>query len=251
MELTVLGSASAAPNPGSASSSYILEAEHGQLLLECGHGAASKLLQYSSIDRLAAILISHMHPDHFFDLVPLKYAITFNGYARLPLYLPPGGEDMLEALAEALKENGKFWSSAYELHTFDPKEGLEVAGMHVAMAPSHHYVPAWAMTFASVGPLSRRFAYTSDTSMSEKVVEHVRDADLLMAEASIMTQNKPASEQGHLTPYDAGCMARLAGAKRLVVTHYPAAQSADILSEAAEGYGAPCDLAMEGARFMI
>ena len=66
-------------------------------MLECGHGAASKLLQYASIESLAAIVISHMHPDHFFDLVPLKYGIAFNRYPRIPLFLPPGGEPILDA----------------------------------------------------------------------------------------------------------------------------------------------------------
>lgn len=247
----MLGSASAAPNPGSASSSYILEAGDEQLLLECGHGAASKLLQYTSIDRLAAILISHMHPDHFFDLVPLKYAIAFNRYPRMPLFLPPGGEDMLEALARALNENHGFWSSAYEVNTFDPENGLDVAGMHVSMAPSHHFVPAWAMAFEEAASSGRRFAYTSDTSMSETVINRVRDADLLMAEASVMKQSKPAAQQGHLTPHDAGCLARLAGAKRLLITHYPSALASAILAEATAGFGAPCDLAVEGARFII
>lgn len=247
----MLGSASAAPNPGSASSSYLLDADHGQLLLECGHGAAAKLLQFTSIDRIAAILISHMHPDHFFDLVPLKYAIAFNRYPRLPLFLPPGGEDILDALARALNENGDFWTSAYDLHTFDPDQVLEIAGMHVSMAPSHHFIPAWAMVFDSAERPVRRFGYTSDTSLTQRVIDRVRDADLLMAEASIMQQSRPAAEQGHLTPRDAGSLARDAGAKRLVITHYPAAAGPTILSEAAAGFGSPCDLAVEGARFII
>jgi ribonuclease BN (tRNA processing enzyme) len=192
-----------------------------------------------------------MHPDHFFDLVPLKYAISFNAYPRLPLFLPPGGADMLEALAEALHENGRFWSSAYEVHTFDPEIGVDVAGMRVSMAPSHHFIPAWAMAFEPAESPGRRFAYTSDTSMTETVIDHVRGADLLMAEASVMKQDKPAPEQGHLTPRDAGCLARVAGAKRLVITHYPVAASSAILSEAAAGFGAPCDLAVEGARVII
>jgi ribonuclease BN (tRNA processing enzyme) len=217
-------------------------------MLECGHGGASKLLQFSSLDRLAAILISHMHPDHFFDLVPLKYGIASSGRPRLPLFLPPGGAEMLAGIARALNESDGFWASAYDLHTFDPGQVLDVAGMRVSMAPSHHFIPAWAMTFESNGS---RLAYTSDTSTSDSVVDLVSSADLLLAEAAVLQQSRPSNEQGHMTPRDAGCLARRAGVRQLVITHYLSNAASKILSEAAAGFGAPCELAVEGARFKI
>ena len=123
--------------------------------------------------------------------------------------------------------------------------------MRVTMAPGHHFVPAWAMAFDSIDGPARRFAYTSDTSMNETVIDRVRNADLLMAEAAVMKQSKPADEQGHLTPGEAGCLARDAGAKRLLITHYPSVSAASILSDAAACFDGPCELALEGARFII
>jgi ribonuclease BN (tRNA processing enzyme) len=91
MRLTVLGCSPAYPNPGGRSSGYLLTRESGTLLLDCGHGVAGALRATLQLERLDAILLTHMHADHFFDLVPLHYALELLGL-RVPLWLPPGGE---------------------------------------------------------------------------------------------------------------------------------------------------------------
>lgn len=250
MELTIIGAASAEPNPGSASSCYLIDAGKGQLVLECGHGASAKLLLHTSIDQVGAVLISHMHPDHFFDLVPLKYFITFNGYPRMPLLIPPTGPPVLEGIAEALGEDSSFWDSAYDIQLFDPEEGVKVAGLDVSMTATHHFIPAWAMRFSS-NPTGGVLAYTSDTSRTESVARLASGADLLLAEASIDSHDKPAAHEGHLTAEDAGILARDAGVKRLLITHYASRKANGMANAAAEAFGGPTELACEGAKYII
>jgi len=252
LDLTIVGSASAEPNPGGASSCYLLDAGEGQLVLECGHGAAAKLLLHTSIDRIKAILISHMHPDHFFDIVPLKYYITFNGLPRLPLYVPPTGPAILEGMIRALDEKDEFWGSAYDIRVFDPDQELCLLGMRIRMAPTHHFIPAWAMRFSSLnGTASGAIGYTSDTSVVEPVVELVRGTDVLLAECSVVTQAKSERDQGHLTPEQAAELARRAHARRLLLTHYPSAHADSMVRHAAQAFDGPCSLAVEGATYRV
>lgn len=250
VHLTIIGSASAEPNPGSASSCYLLDAGQGQLLLECGHGAVAKLLLYTSPERVRAIVISHMHPDHFFDLVPLKYLILFNGLKRPTLYVPPTGPGILAGIAQALGENGHFWEKAFDIQVFDPERGFDASGMSFRMAPTHHFIPAWSMRIRDEKSGSV-LAYTSDTSLTEKLVEHLQGPDLLLAEASIEHQDRTETEKGHLTGEDAGLLASQTQAKRLVVTHYPQRRSQAILKAACAAFQGPCDLALEGAQYTI
>ncbi|HZT97079.1 MAG TPA: MBL fold metallo-hydrolase [Chloroflexota bacterium] len=250
MRLTIIGSAAAEPNLGGSASCYLLETDAGRLVLECGHGAASKLLEHISVEEIGAILISHMHPDHFFDLVPLKYAVTFHDRPRIRLLLPPGGEEVLAGIASALGEAESFWTSAYDLETFDPQRRLELLNLNIAMAATHHFLPAWAMTFQESGG-GDAIAYTSDTSLVDEVVEHVRGAELLLAEASLHRQTKPAAEQGHLTGGEAGELARRAGVGRLLLTHYPATVAREILADAHAEFRGPCELAQPGARYTV
>lgn len=250
MELTIIGSASAEPNPGGASSCYLLDAGQGQVVLECGHGAAAKLLLHTSWEQVGALLISHMHPDHFFDIVPLKYMITFNGCPRLPLYVPPTGPEVLEGIRQGLDEKPEFWTSAYDVRVFDPEKPLELNGIVIEMSPTHHFIPAWAMRFSSLDG-GGVLGYTSDTSLSESVISLVRDADLLLAEASLDAHVKPASKEGHLTPDDAGFLAKKAAVRRLLLTHYVSSKAADIQKAGTVAFGGPCSLAIEGARYSV
>ena len=59
-------------------------------------------MDYTQLD---AIVVSHMHADHFFDLVPFRYALKYGPKRRaqrMPLRLPPGGSASLDALARRI-----------------------------------------------------------------------------------------------------------------------------------------------------
>ena len=70
MRLTVIGSSPAWPNPGSAHSGYMLEADGSRVLLDCGPGVLGRLREHSTWPEVDAIAITHFHLDHWGDLVP-------------------------------------------------------------------------------------------------------------------------------------------------------------------------------------
>jgi ribonuclease BN (tRNA processing enzyme) len=95
--LTVLGAGPAAPNPGGACSGYLLRDGDTAVLVDCGSGVAGRIALHLPANRLTAVAISHLHPDHYFDLVQLYYLLRFGDRRadqapRLPVFVPPGGQ---------------------------------------------------------------------------------------------------------------------------------------------------------------
>ena len=55
-----------------------LPCEHDQLrlVLDCGNGVFGKLRSVADYRSVADVLISHLHADHFLDLIPFSYALA-------------------------------------------------------------------------------------------------------------------------------------------------------------------------------
>ena len=72
MRITVLGKSPAWQDAGGACSGYLIEEDGYTLLLDCGNGVFAKLRGHRDYVDVDAVLISHLHADHFLDLVPLQ-----------------------------------------------------------------------------------------------------------------------------------------------------------------------------------
>ena len=77
MRLTVLGKSPSWQDAGGACSGYLIEDGGVAVVLDCGNGVFSKLRRFRDYTRVDAVLISHLHADHFLDLVPFSYALTY------------------------------------------------------------------------------------------------------------------------------------------------------------------------------
>ena len=78
---------------------------------------------------------------------------------------------------------------------------------------------------AVVGPArpGRRFVYTGDTRPAASVIEAAQDADLLIHDSTFLIEDGDrARETGHSTAAEAAEVAKLAGVRRLVLTHLSA-----------------------------
>ena len=77
MRITVLGKSPSWQDADGACSGYLVEEGGTCLLLDCGNGVFSKLRRYRDYVDVDAVVISHLHADHFLDLVPFAYALTY------------------------------------------------------------------------------------------------------------------------------------------------------------------------------
>ena len=88
MRLTVLGKSPAWSDAGGACSGYLVEDDGTRLLLDCGNGVFGKLRARRDYVDVDAVVISHLHADHFLDLVPYSYALSY-APRQQPVPVPP------------------------------------------------------------------------------------------------------------------------------------------------------------------
>ena len=220
LRLTVLGCSTAAPHPATPTAGYLVEWGSTAILLDCGQGVIRNLQKVLDPHDLSAIIIGHMHADHYLDIVGLRYLYPWGEPAPdpLPIHLPPGGRARLDALSKAVSERDGFFDAAFIAQEYDPDSVLEIGELRVRFVKGRHYVPAWGVVIDA--PDGSRLAYTGDTGPSASVEDAIRDADLLLVESALGLAAHDDPERGHLTPEEAIDMARRSGARSAILVHY-------------------------------
>lgn len=230
LRLTVLGCGNAAPHERTAAAGFLVQWGDTSLLLDIGQGVVRKLQTVFDPRDLTAIVIGHMHADHFLDLVGLRYLYPWGEPAPdpLPVHLPPGGRDRLDALADAVSERVGFFDAAFDAVEYDPARELAVGDLRVRFFRTRHYVPAWGMVVEA--PDGARLAYTGDTGPSSAVEDAVRGADLVLVESALRSDRHDDPERGHLTAPEAIALARSAGVASAMLVHFSPERLAELLA---------------------
>jgi ribonuclease BN (tRNA processing enzyme) len=179
-----------------------------------------------------AILVTHIHPDHFADLYGLYYARRFHprGPQQVALYGPSGFFAFASQLISSDDEFG-------ELCRFEPvKAGqvLRLGPLTVSLFAANHPVETLACRVECDG---RAMTYTADSAPSPNLVHAARDADVLLADATWLERQRPLPADVHMTGHEAGNLAAEAGVGRLIVTHvYPSNDPQEVVVEAAGAF---------------
>jgi ribonuclease BN (tRNA processing enzyme) len=242
MQLTILGSAASWAGDGQACSGYLVEDEGTTLLVDCGNGALANAASVTDVTSVDAVLISHMHPDHFADLYALQAALRFapeGPIGSLPLYLPEG---LWERLGALLSHHGREQlAEAFEPHVITGGRALTFGGITVTAGAVDHDGPTYAFAFEAAGA---RLAYTADTRDGKAVRDAVAGCDVLLAECTLPEEY--AGMVPHLTAGEAGRLALESGAGMLILTHlWPTTDHARMLREASAVFGGETHLAEE------
>jgi len=222
VRLTVVGSGTSQPQPETPASGILIESDASAILVDCGQGVIRELFAYRDPRELDAIIVGHMHADHYIDLVSLRYLLPWEGVAgaHLPVLLPPGGRDRMSALASAISERDSFFDDAFGLLEYQPGHPLHVGDLTISFIPGQHYVPAWGCSISD--PDGHRIVISGDTGPNDGIVAAARGADLLVLEATLTDADHDDPRRGHLTPEEAVAMAAQADVPRAVLVHYRA-----------------------------
>ena len=256
MKLTVLGKSPAWTDAGGAGSGYLLEEGDTRVLLDAGSGVFAKLRAANDYAGIDAVVISHVHGDHFLDLIPFSYGLTLSprppGAAeqkRPRLFAPPGGVETLRAVTSAWGSDGLV-EQAFELSTYDPDDTVAVGSLRFRFCEVPHYIRSFAVEVSSVDG-GGRITYGSDCGPNEALIEFARDTDLLLIEATLL-ESDTGTPPGHLTAAEAGEHGRAAGARRVVLTHISDELDQDrALGEARDAFTGPLEIAHEGAVYSV
>jgi ribonuclease BN (tRNA processing enzyme) len=258
MELIVLGAAPAyTDRRGSAASSYLLRSGGAALLLDLGQGAFSNLAATLEPSTLAAVLVSHLHADHFIDLVPLRHYLKweFAPPRRVRVAAPATLADRLDTL----DGNAGFAADALDIeslsegvHRFGP---FEVEVRRVAHTNESYAfrvaAAAEAASTAEAAGAAAGLVYSGDCARVDDLVPLIRPGDTLLSEATFGAGPVAPGAQ-HITSGDVARVASACGAARLLLTHVLSSHSRNgTLSSARAAFAGPIQLVTEGDRFEV
>lgn len=264
MRVTVLGKSPSWQDAGGACSGYLLQEDGVSVLIDCGNGVFSKLRQFVDYTEVDAVVLSHLHADHFLDLVPFSYALTYaprqqpvpvppwpgtDSPACPRLIAPPGATDTFRRVVGSWG-NEDLIEKAFALEEYEETSTPEVGPLRFRFQSVPHFTQTFAICVDSARG-GGSLAYGADSSPSEDLVRFVAGSDLLIIEATLPRPERTGM-RGHLTPEEAGRHARDAAARRVVLTHMSDELDATwARTQASEAFGAPVEVAREGAVYEV
>ncbi len=218
MLLNVVGAGPAYTNrPGATGAAYLVRLDGSSLLFDLGQGSFPRLAGLLDPAALDAVVISHLHPDHFIDLVPLRHYLRWEEPRRRVRVLAPDG---LAARLDAL--NGEPGFSAAALDVEGLAEGRQTIGpFELDVARVTHSEPSFGFRVSAPGgdrSDSIGLVYSGDCGRAEDLDALARPGDTLLCEVSFGAGPVVPDAQ-HLDGPAVGELAHRVGAGRVLLTH--------------------------------
>lgn len=214
LELHVAGAGPAyTDRPGAVGAAYLVRYGTAALLLDLGQGAFTNVARLVEPSRLTVVAITHLHPDHFVDLVPLRHYLRyeFDPPRRVPVIGPAG----LGRRLDGLHDQPGFSAAALDLADLGP--GVRSFGAFTLEAARvHHTADSYAFR-VSVGD-GPGLVYSGDLGVADDLRPLIRPGDTLLAEATYGA-DPVAPGSNHLNARDVGGLAAATGVARVLLTH--------------------------------
>ncbi|MER7171090.1 ribonuclease Z [Streptomyces mesophilus] len=259
-EFVVLGTASQVPTRHRNHNGYLLRWDGEGILFDPGEGTQRQMLRASvAAHDLNRICVTHFHGDHSLGLAGVIQRINLDRVPHpVTAHYPASGQHFFERLryATAYRETVRLTeapvagdgvlaeTSAYRLEARRLSHPVESFGYRLVEPDGRRMLPeqlrARGIAGPDVGRLQRdgvlgdvsladvselrrgqRFAFVMDTRLCDGVRELADGCDLLVIESTFLDEDvRLAEDHGHLTAGQAATVAREAGVRHLVLTHF-------------------------------
>jgi ribonuclease BN (tRNA processing enzyme) len=247
LELDVLGAGPAyTDRMGSAGAAYLMRSPRSAILLDLGQGAFPRLAAQLEPSTVDAVFVSHLHPDHFIDLIALRHYLRwqFNPPRRVRVIAPNG----LARRLDALHDEPGFAAESLDIEVLT--EGSISAGdITVETARVTHTRDSHAFRVTSAG--GPGLVYSGDCGRAEDLDPLIRAGDSLLCEVSFGPGPVP-SDAEHLDGPAVGRLAARTAAGRVLLTHlqmgFDPTATIESVRRICRG---PVDLVEPGDRFTI
>lgn len=248
MELTVLGAGPAYTDRiGSTGAAYLIRNGETAVLLDLGQGSFPRLTAALEPSTLDAVFVSHLHPDHFIDLVPLRHYLRyhFDEGRRLRVFAPSGLDDRLDAL------HGQPGFVAQALDVVALGEGsIAVGGLGIEARLVTHTDESYAFRVATVGD-GRGLVYSGDCGRAAGLVPLIHPGDVLLIEVSFGPGPVPPGAL-HLNADAVGELAAATRAGRVLLTHLQMGHDeATTIAAVKARFDGPVELMAPGSRLTV
>ena len=216
MELVILGAGPSYSNlPGAVGAAYLVREGDDAILLDLGHGAFARLAGAIEPSTIDAVMISHLHPDHFVDLVALRHYLRweFTPSRRLRVVGPAG----LDGRLDALHAEPGFSAEVLDVEALVDSGSYDVGELVVAAARIFHTDDSYAFRVSHAAD-GVGLVYSGDCGRAEDLDVLVRPGDALLVEVSF-GPGPVTSGAAHLDGPAVGTLAARTGAGRVLLTH--------------------------------
>ena len=254
MKVTILGSGTNVPNLSRSACAALVEYNDLVILIDLGPGTMRRLLECGiDIADVTHIFLTHFHPDHTAELVPLLFATKYcegkPRTSRLSIFAGDGFKAFYQGLQAAYRDWIVLPGHQLLIRELDVLAGETIiqSGLRITAGAVRHRPESIAFRFQD--DIGVSVVYSGDTDTSDSLVDLAKGTDLFICESAFPDELKAP---GHLTPSLAGRIAEKAGVKQLVLTHlYPPCERVDIVKQAARTYKGPIMVAEDLMTFEL
>jgi ribonuclease BN (tRNA processing enzyme) len=249
MHLSVLGAGPAYTDVyDSAGAAYLITHGATALLLDLGHGSFSRIFADRRPEGLDAVVISHLHPDHFVDLVPLRHYLRYE-------FVPPRrmrvlGPSGLDGRLDALHAEPGFSAQALDTEVLGEKTRT-IGELTLESRKIWHTEESYACRVAVAGSDAPGLVYSGDCGSTGDLAPLIHPGDTLLVEVSFGAGPGPAGV-AHLTGLQVGRLAAATRPGRVLLTHILLARDPEATIAAVRAlYDGPVSFVWPGTRLEL
>ena len=254
LTVTVVGCSGSFPGPRGTASCYLIESVVDEVttrvVLDLGNGSLGPLQSHVAPTSLDAILISHLHADHFMDLCGLyvlrKYDPRQSPDHPQVVYGPADLGRRLQLAYYGCEEPEM--SAQLDTRPVSHGDPLEIGSLRITPHRVDHPIEAYGYRFESP---AGTVAFSGDTDTTPALTPLLSGAGLALVDAAFL-EGRDTVRGIHLTARRAVEAALEAGGiTRLVLTHIPPWNDPEDTRAEAATLWPDIEVAYPGARYVL
>ncbi len=182
--LTLLGTGTCQIEHERRASSVLLNLDGTYILFDCGHGVVQRLLEAGvHPNTLQHVLLSHFHPDHVSDLIPLFQAGAWSRKDQrttdLHIYGPKGIHALIDSYIHIFGRSA-FEQPSYSLVVHEITSNSFSIGTHnfasVSLPPAGNHGIRFTLN-------DKTYALTGDSYFHQQEIDFLREVDLAIIDS--------------------------------------------------------------------